>query len=57
MTEPKTCTVETAAKMLGISRASAYEGVRTGQIPSIHIGKRIVIPLLALERMLRGDAA
>lgn len=56
-TSPKVCTVEEAAKMLRISRSSAYEGVRTGQIPSLKIGKRILVPLAALERMLTGDAA
>ena len=55
--EPKTLTVEEAARQLGISRASAYEGVRTGQIPSVRIGKRILIPLAALERLLAGHAA
>ncbi len=32
-TTPRVATVEEAAKMLRISRASAYEGVRTGAIP------------------------
>ncbi|HEY5378696.1 MAG TPA: helix-turn-helix domain-containing protein [Pseudolabrys sp.] len=56
-TQEKVCTVEEAAHMLRISRASAYEGVHTGQIPSIRIGKRLLIPRVALERLLRGDAA
>jgi len=45
-------TVNETAKMLGISRNSAYEGVRRGEIPSIRIGKRLLIPRLALEEML-----
>jgi excisionase family DNA binding protein len=44
--------VREAAKMLGLSRASAYEAVRTGQIPSLRFGKRIVVPRVALNRML-----
>lgn len=56
-TNPKVCTVEEAAKMLRISRSSAYEGVRTGQIPSVRIGKRLLVPLAALERLLTGDVA
>lgn len=47
-----TLTVPQAAKRLGIGRSAAYEGVRTGQIPTIRIGKRIVVPVAALERLL-----
>jgi excisionase family DNA binding protein len=50
--EPLTLSVEAAARILGLSRASAYEAVRTGQIPSLRFGKRIVIPRAALNRML-----
>jgi excisionase family DNA binding protein len=50
-----TLTVEEAASALGISRASAYEAVRVGEIPSVRIGRRILVPQSALQRML--DAA
>ena len=50
--ERLTLTVEEAAQALGISRASAYEAVRVGEIPSIRIGKRVLVPKSALERML-----
>jgi excisionase family DNA binding protein len=46
-------TVPEAAKMLGISRNFAYQLVREGKIPSIRLGKRILIPKIALEEMLR----
>jgi len=49
-----TLTVEEAAAMLGISRAFAYEAVRRGDIPSIRIGRRVLVPQAALSRML-GD--
>src|ERR1700692_157427 len=38
--ERLTLTVEEAAKLLGISRAFAYESVRRGDIPHIKIGRR-----------------
>ena len=41
--EPLVFTVEEAAELLRISRGSAYEAVRTGQIPSVRIGRRILI--------------
>ena len=53
-------TVEQAGEVFGISRASAYEGVRTGEIPSIRIGRRILVPTAAVWRLLglgTGDAA
>ena len=35
-----------------ISRTSAYNGVKSGEIPSIRIGRRIVVPTAALFQML-----
>ena len=52
----RTLTIEEAAKGLGISKASAYEAARTGELPTIKIGKRILVPLVALERKLQGAA-
>jgi excisionase family DNA binding protein len=52
-----TLSVEEAGEFLGISRASAYEGVRSGQIPSIRIGRRIVVPTAALRRMVGIDVS
>ncbi len=49
-----TMTVEEAAVVLGISRATPYDAVSRGEIPSIRIGRRILIPKVALERMLDG---
>lgn len=49
-----TFTVEEAAEMLGLSRAFAYEAVSRGEIPSIRIGRRILIPKVALERLLNS---
>lgn len=53
----KTLTVEEAAKELGLGKNAAYEGVRSGQIPSVRIGRRILVPKVALHRMLNGEAA
>jgi excisionase family DNA binding protein len=51
-----TLTVEEAAEALGISRAFAYEAVARGAIPCIRIGRRILVPRIALERMLNAPA-
>jgi excisionase family DNA binding protein len=45
--------VETA-KLLRISRGTAYEQIRLGVIPSIRMGRRILIPKAALIKMLEG---
>jgi len=49
-----TITVEEAAVLLGISRSLAYELVRRGTLPHLHLAHRIVIPRRAMERMLDG---
>lgn len=53
--EPATISVRDAAKRLGIGINQAYEGAKSGQIPSIRIGNRILVPVAALERLLAGD--
>lgn len=50
--EQRTYSVMEAARILGISRNSAYEGVRRGEIPVIRVGGRILVPAAALNRLL-----
>jgi len=50
--ERLTITVDEAATRLGLSRNGAYEAVRRGEIPSLRIGRRVLVPRAALERML-----
>ena len=47
-----TLNVEEAAHLLGISRGLAYELARCGRLPVIRLGRRILIPRVALEKML-----
>jgi excisionase family DNA binding protein len=51
-----TVTVVEAAKRLGIGRNSAYDAAARGEIPTIRIGKRILVPVAALERLLAGGS-
>lgn len=55
--ERLTLTVEQAGELLGISRSLAYEMARTGGLPAIRFGKRIVVPKRAIETMLEGSAS
>ena len=56
----RTMTIGEAANVLGVSKNKAYLAARDGQIPTIRLGKRLLVPLVALERMLadagRGSA-
>lgn len=51
-----TMNVEQVAKAFHISRAKAYEAVRLGDIPSIKLGRRLVVPTAAVRRMLQLDS-
>jgi excisionase family DNA binding protein len=50
----RTLSVEQAARQLGISRNSAYEYARSGVLPVIKLGTRMLVPKAAFERMLLG---
>jgi len=50
--ERLTFTVEETAKLLGIGRQLAYNRVKTGEIPVIKIGRRLLVPRRALEKLL-----
>ena len=52
-----TVTVEEAAQMLGISRSSAYECVRRGELRALRLGRRLVVPRAALEELLGVSTA
>ena len=50
--QPATCSVPEAGQALGISRQSAYQAARTGELPTVKIGRRLLVPRRALDRML-----
>jgi excisionase family DNA binding protein len=47
--------VEEAAKILRISRECAYGAVTKGHLPTIRLGRRLLVPRAALERLLSGE--
>lgn len=53
----KTVSIFDAAQELGISRNSAYIAAKRGEIPTIKIGRLLLVPRAALDRMLTGAAA
>lgn len=49
-----TMTVSEAARVLGISRSSAYECVRRGELRAVRLGRRLVVPRSAVTELLQG---
>jgi hypothetical protein len=47
-----TVTVEEAAGILGLGRASAYTAANKGDLPTIQIGRRLLVPVARLRQML-----
>ena len=52
MEDKLTFSVEEAAKLLGIGRNLCYDKVKTGEIPVLKIGRRLLVPKAALEKLL-----
>jgi excisionase family DNA binding protein len=50
--ERRTVSVPESAQMLGISPNAAYEAIRRGELPHLRIGRRVVVPLAALAKLL-----
>jgi excisionase family DNA binding protein len=50
-----TITVGEAAEMLGISRTSAYLCARRREIPTVRLGRRVLVPVARFMAMLEAD--
>lgn len=50
--EESVYTVPQVAKMLGINRNLAYELARRGELPALRLGRRLVCPKQAIDRLL-----
>ncbi len=48
--------VTEAAQVLGISRSHAYDLVARGDLPSLRLGRRVLIPATALGRILSPES-
>jgi hypothetical protein len=47
-------TVQEAAEILGISCWSAWQAAKKGELPTISIGRRKIVPRHRLERLMNG---
>jgi excisionase family DNA binding protein len=55
--EGRVKTLDEVAALLRLSRGSVYQAVRRKEIPTIRIGRRLLVPSDALEKMLSGESA
>ena len=47
-------TIKEMSTILGIGRNTAYEAVKKGEIPSVKVGRRILVPSKALDKWLES---
>lgn len=50
-----TLTVSEAAQVLGVSRSALYKLVLSGDVPSLKIGARRLVPTAGLRRLVQID--
>ena len=55
--ERLTYDIEEAGKILGLGRNASYEAAKRGDLPTIKIGRRLLVPKAALARLLNGETA
>ena len=53
--ERRTFTVEEAGQILGLGRNTAYALAKSGQLPTIRLGRRLLVPKVALDRLLENQ--
>jgi hypothetical protein len=56
--DPKTMSVPAAGKKyFNLGKNGSYNAAKRGEIPTIKIGSRLRVPVIALERMLSDPAS
>jgi excisionase family DNA binding protein len=48
--------VPAAGKLLSLSRCTAYKLAHTGEIPTIRMGRKLLVPKQGLEHLLNGES-
>ncbi|MEV8095266.1 helix-turn-helix domain-containing protein [Kitasatospora sp. NPDC085879] len=51
-----TMTVPEAGRLLGLQKAASYNAARRGDIPTISVGRRLLVPTAKLRALLGIDA-
>lgn len=50
-----TITLKEAAEICGVDRRTFAKGVEEGSVPSIRLGRRIIIPKMPFIKLLKGE--
>ena len=53
----KTLTIKEAAEVLGIGRGLAYRMAESGSIPTLRLGRKLLVPRQALTQLLGAPTA
>jgi excisionase family DNA binding protein len=51
---PAVLTIEEAARLLRLGRNTAYDAARSGELPVVRIGRRLLVPRDGLMRLLES---
>jgi excisionase family DNA binding protein len=54
-TDKLVISIEQAGKILGLSRPTAYKLAKSGSIPTLSLGRKIVVSKIQLEKLLAGE--
>lgn len=54
--EPLLVSVREAARRLGLGRDSCYALVHEGRLASLTVGRRLLVPVVALEKFIEREA-
>jgi len=57
MPDSRTISIGEAAQLLGLCGLTVYKAAERGDIPTIRIGRRILVLREPFERMLQGEEA
>jgi excisionase family DNA binding protein len=49
---PQCISVPTAAAMLGIGRSSVYAAIQRGELASVRLGRRVLVPIHAVNALI-----
>jgi len=53
---PLVYTVDEVRRLLGLGKNQAYNAIRSGEIPSIRLGRLILVPRARFHQLVNGDA-
>ncbi len=49
--------IDETARVLGLGRSATYDAARRGELPTIRLGRRLLVPTAALRHLAGMDAA